>query len=168
MLQNKVVRLIDAAMPGFSATYGSHGPAKSGGNTNNNSNTTTSDHSSDNNNNGSSSSSNTIGNSVSTGTSSSNAVVLGSSDVKSYAQRLKGKHGRFRGNLNGKRVDFSGRSVISPDPNLGIDELAVPLRVARVLTYPQRVFAHNLQIMRRLVRNGPRVHPGAISVYFGA
>jgi DNA-directed RNA polymerase III subunit RPC1 len=86
-------------------------------------------------------------------------------DCKSYAQRMKGKQGRFRGNLSGKRVDFSGRSVISPDPNLRIDELAVPLRVARVLTYPQRVFAGNIQLMRRLVRNGPLVHPGALTVY---
>ncbi|KEG15662.1 DNA-directed RNA polymerase III largest subunit [Trypanosoma grayi] len=86
-------------------------------------------------------------------------------DMKSYAQRLKGKHGRFRGNLSGKRVDFSGRSVISPDPNLDVDELAVPLRVARVLTYPQRVFKSNLDLMRRLVRNGPRVHPGAVTVF---
>lgn len=86
-------------------------------------------------------------------------------ECKSYAQRMKGKQGRFRGNLSGKRVDFSGRSVISPDPNLRIDELAVPLRVARVLTYPQRVFAGNLQLMRRLVRNGPHVHPGALTVY---
>ena len=38
-------------------------------------------------------------------------------------QRLKGKQGRFRGNLSGKRVDFSGRTVISPDPNLGVDEV---------------------------------------------
>lgn len=86
-------------------------------------------------------------------------------ECKSYAQRMKGKQGRFRGNLSGKRVDFSGRSVISPDPNLRIDELAVPLRVARVLTYPQRVFAGNIQLMRRLVRNGPHVHPGALTVY---
>ena len=35
-------------------------------------------------------------------------------------QRLKGKQGRFRGNLSGKRVDFSGRTVISPDPNLRV------------------------------------------------
>ncbi|KPA82024.1 putative DNA-directed RNA polymerase III largest subunit [Leptomonas pyrrhocoris] len=86
-------------------------------------------------------------------------------ECKSFAQRMKGKQGRFRGNLSGKRVDFSGRSVISPDPNLRIDELAVPLRVARVLTYPQRVFAGNIQLMRRLVRNGPYVHPGALTVY---
>ncbi|CAD2216941.1 DNA-directed RNA polymerase III subunit RPC1 [Angomonas deanei] len=88
-----------------------------------------------------------------------------SNDFKSYAQRLKGKTGRFRGNLSGKRVDFSGRSVISPDPNLAVDELAVPLRVARVLTYPQRVFQHNIEQLRRLVRNGPNVHPGAVKVY---
>lgn len=86
--------------------------------------------------------------------------------VKSYAQRMKGKHGRFRGNLSGKRVDFSGRSVISPDPNLDIDELAIPLRMARVLTYPQRVNAHNVDLMRRLVLNGPDCHPGAVSVTF--
>ncbi|CUI14455.1 DNA-directed RNA polymase III large subunit, putative [Bodo saltans] len=85
---------------------------------------------------------------------------------KSFAQRLKGKHGRFRGNLSGKRVDFSGRSVISPDPNLAVDELAIPLRVAKVLTYPQRVFAHNIDLMRRLVRNGPTCHPGAVTVTF--
>ncbi|KAK7196657.1 DNA-directed RNA polymerase III subunit C1 [Novymonas esmeraldas] len=90
---------------------------------------------------------------------------LRTAECKSYAQRMKGKQGRFRGNLSGKRVDFSGRSVISPDPNLRIDELAVPLRVARVLTYPQRVFAGNLQLMCRLVRNGPHVHPGAHTVY---
>lgn len=94
--------------------------------------------------------------------------ALRSLDMKSYAQRLKGKNGRFRGNLSGKRVDFSGRSVISPDPNLDVDELAVPLSVARVMTYPQRVFAHNLALMRRLVRNGPSVHPGAVTVYIAA
>nr|AAA30233.1 RNA polymerase III [Trypanosoma brucei] len=87
------------------------------------------------------------------------------SDLKSYAQRLKSKHGRFRCNLSGKRVDYSGRSVISPDPNLDVDELAVPLHVARVLTYPQRVFKANHELMRRLVRNGPHVHPGATTVY---
>ena len=38
-------------------------------------------------------------------------------------QRLKGKTGRFRGNLSGKRVDYSSRTVISPDPNLQIDQV---------------------------------------------
>ena len=41
--------------------------------------------------------------------------------LKAISQRLKGKEGRIRGNLMGKRVDFSARSVITPDPNLELD-----------------------------------------------
>lgn len=52
---------------------------------------------------------------------------------------IKLSPGRFRGNLSGKRVDFSGRTVISPDPNLRIDEVAVPVHVAKILTYPEKV-----------------------------
>ena len=73
---------------------------------------------------------------------------------RGLAQRLKGKQGRFRGNLSGKRVDFTGRTVISPDPNLAIDEVAVPLAVARTLTFPERVTAHNIDTLRRAVLNG--------------
>ena len=50
-----------------------------------------------------------------------------------------GKQGRLRGNLSGKRVDFSGRTVISPDPNLLIEQVGVPELVAREMTYPERV-----------------------------
>lgn len=46
---------------------------------------------------------------------------------KGILQRIKGKQGRFRGNLCGKRVEFSGRTVISPDPNLEINEISIPL-----------------------------------------
>uniref|UniRef100_A0A2R5LGD7 DNA-directed RNA polymerase subunit n=1 Tax=Ornithodoros turicata TaxID=34597 RepID=A0A2R5LGD7_9ACAR len=81
--------------------------------------------------------------------------------TRGFVQRLKGKHGRFRGNLSGKRVDFSGRTVISPDPNLRIDQVGVPEHVAKILTYPERVTPHNLALMRRLIRNGCDVHPGA-------
>ncbi|XP_041671640.1 DNA-directed RNA polymerase III subunit RPC1 isoform X1 [Cheilinus undulatus] len=81
--------------------------------------------------------------------------------TRGFVQRLKGKQGRFRGNLSGKRVDFSGRTVISPDPNLRIDEVAVPVHVAKILTYPEKVNKANLELMRKLVRNGPNVHPGA-------
>ncbi|XP_072929646.1 DNA-directed RNA polymerase III subunit RPC1 [Epargyreus clarus] len=80
---------------------------------------------------------------------------------RGLVQRLKGKQGRFRGNLSGKRVDFSSRTVISPDPNLQIQEVGVPVYVAKVLTYPERVFPANLQWLRSLVCNGPDVHPGA-------
>ena len=81
--------------------------------------------------------------------------------MRGFCQRLKGKQGRFRGNLSGKRVDFSGRTVISPDPNLGIHEVAVPIRVATHMTYPERVTTHNIDKLKRYVRNGDRKHPGA-------
>lgn len=85
----------------------------------------------------------------------------GSKPIRGFCQRLKGKTGRFRGNLSGKRVDFSGRTVISPDPNLSITEVAVPDRVAKVLTYPERVTPHNIERLKLRVKNGPDLHPGA-------
>jgi DNA-directed RNA polymerase III subunit RPC1 len=81
--------------------------------------------------------------------------------IRGICQRLKGKQGRFRGNLSGKRVDFSGRTVISPDPNLSIDEVAVPQHVAKILTYPEVVNDHNIEKLRRCIINGADVHPGA-------
>ncbi|AMD22835.1 HHR066Cp [Eremothecium sinecaudum] len=81
--------------------------------------------------------------------------------IRGFCQRLKGKQGRFRGNLSGKRVDFSGRTVISPDPNLSVEEVAVPDRVAKVLTYPEKVTRYNKDKLQQLVINGPNVHPGA-------
>ncbi|RUS34443.1 putative RPO31-DNA-directed RNA polymerase III, 160 kd subunit [Jimgerdemannia flammicorona] len=80
---------------------------------------------------------------------------------RGLCQRLKGKQGRFRGNLSGKRVDFSGRTVISPDPNMRIDQVAVPELVAKILTYPERVFAGNIERLRKAVLNGSDTHPGA-------
>ncbi|SPO07149.1 probable RPO31 - DNA-directed RNA polymerase III, 160 KD subunit [Cephalotrichum gorgonifer] len=84
--------------------------------------------------------------------------------VRGFCQRLKGKQGRFRGNLSGKRVDFSGRTVISPDPNLGIDQVAIPILVAKNLTYPERVQRHNMARLRQSVRNGTDIWPGAQGV----
>lgn len=81
--------------------------------------------------------------------------------IRGFCQRLKGKQGRFRGNLSGKRVDFSGRTVISPDPNLSIEEVAVPDRVAKVLTYPEKCTRYNREKLQNLIINGPDVHPGA-------
>ncbi|KAJ7947738.1 DNA-directed RNA polymerase subunit [Quillaja saponaria] len=76
-------------------------------------------------------------------------------------QRIKGKQGRFRGNLSGKRVEFTGRTVISPDPNLKISEVAIPIKMAQILTYPERVSPHNIEKLRQCVRNGPDKYPGA-------
>lgn len=84
--------------------------------------------------------------------------------MRGFCQRLKGKQGRFRGNLSGKRVDFSGRTVISPDPNLAVDEVALPEHVAKTMTYPEKVSESNLESMRRMVRNGARKWPGAYSI----
>ncbi|EMC92129.1 hypothetical protein BAUCODRAFT_78328 [Baudoinia panamericana UAMH 10762] len=81
--------------------------------------------------------------------------------MRGFCQRLKGKQGRFRGNLSGKRVDFSGRTVISPDPNLGIDEVAVPVRVAMHMTYPERVTSYNIEKLRKRILRGTQKHPGA-------
>ncbi|OTA90479.1 hypothetical protein M434DRAFT_367966 [Hypoxylon sp. CO27-5] len=83
---------------------------------------------------------------------------------RGVCQRLKGKQGRFRGNLSGKRVDFSGRTVISPDPNLAINQVAVPVLVAKNLTYPERVHRANIDKLRRCILNGPNVHPGAQAI----
>ncbi|KAJ1365444.1 DNA-directed RNA polymerase [Parelaphostrongylus tenuis] len=81
--------------------------------------------------------------------------------LRGLTQRLKGKQGRFRGNLSGKRVDFSGRTVISPDPNLRIDEVGVPIGVALTLTFPEIVNSHNMERMKELILNGSDRHPGA-------
>jgi DNA-directed RNA polymerase III subunit RPC1 len=94
-------------------------------------------------------------------------LLLGNKAVRGLCQRLKGKQGRFRGNLSGKRVDFSGRTVISPDPNLRVDQVGVPILVAKVMTYPERVNRYNIEYMRKCVINGPDVHPGANMVRSG-
>ncbi|CAI4323720.1 AKH_1a_G0007510.mRNA.1.CDS.1 [Saccharomyces cerevisiae] len=81
--------------------------------------------------------------------------------VKSIRARLKGKEGRIRGNLMGKRVDFSARTVISGDPNLELDQVGVPKSIAKTLTYPEVVTPYNIDRLTQLVRNGPNEHPGA-------
>lgn len=81
--------------------------------------------------------------------------------VKSIRARLKGKEGRLRGNLMGKRVDFSARTVITGDPNLSLDEVGVPRSIARTLTYPETVTPYNIQKLHQLVKTGPNDHPGA-------
>ena len=81
--------------------------------------------------------------------------------LKTLAQRLKGKEGRFRSNLSGKRVNFSARTVISPDPNISINEVGVPEMIAKEVTVPTYVNEWNVEELREAVLNGPNVHPGA-------
>ena len=83
--------------------------------------------------------------------------------LKTLAQRLKGKEGRFRHNLAGKRVNFSARSVITPDPFLSIDEVGVPAQMARELTVPELVTEWNIDWLKAAITKGS-VHPGATYV----
>jgi DNA-directed RNA polymerase subunit A' len=70
-------------------------------------------------------------------------------------QRLKGKEGRFRSNLSGKRVNFSARTVISPDPGLSINEVGVPIEAARELTLPVYATKNNMEVLKEMVKRGP-------------
>lgn len=81
--------------------------------------------------------------------------------LKMIRQRLKGKEGRIRFNIMGKRVDFSGRTVVGVDPNISIDQYGVPEKIAMNLTVPETVTKYNKVKLYKLVRNGPNVHPGA-------
>ncbi|PVU90271.1 hypothetical protein BB559_000101 [Furculomyces boomerangus] len=81
--------------------------------------------------------------------------------IKSIRARLKGKEGRLRGNLMGKRVDFSARTVITGDPNIDIDQVGVPRSIARNMTYPEVVTPYNIEKLQEMVQNGPNEHPGA-------
>ncbi|OAG29397.1 DNA-directed RNA polymerase II subunit RPB1 [Nematocida displodere] len=81
--------------------------------------------------------------------------------LKSIRARLRGKEGRVRGNLMGKRVDFSARTVITADPNISMNEVGVPEEVAKMLTFPEKVTEYNLEEARRAVHRGPHKHPGA-------
>jgi len=84
--------------------------------------------------------------------------------LKSIKERLKSKEGRVRGNLMGKRVDYSARSVITPDPNISINELGVPFEIAKNLTYPEIVTKYNLKKITEIVKNGYDKYPGAKSI----
>jgi DNA-directed RNA polymerase II subunit RPB1 len=75
--------------------------------------------------------------------------------------RLNSKNGRIRGNLMGKRVDFSARSVITGDPNLSIKQLGVPRKIAMNITKPITVNDLNRDFLMKLIQNGPDVYPGA-------
>jgi DNA-directed RNA polymerase beta' subunit/intein/homing endonuclease len=81
--------------------------------------------------------------------------------LKSIQERLNGKTGRVRGNLMGKRVDYSARSVIGADPSLSIRELGVPKKIAMNITYPEVVNDRNKNYLTKLVKNGPNNYPGA-------
>ena len=79
--------------------------------------------------------------------------------LETITERIKGKEGRIRHNLAGKRVNFSSRTVISPDPFIGLNEVGIPLEIAKILTIPEKVTSENIGILKKLV---------AVSAYPGA
>jgi DNA-directed RNA polymerase II subunit RPB1 len=84
--------------------------------------------------------------------------------LKSIQQRLGSKEGRIRYNIQGKRVEFSARSVITPDPNISIAELGVPEKIAMNLTRPERVTSMNKTKLYKWIQTGPLKYPGAKTI----
>ena len=85
-------------------------------------------------------------------------------NAKSLTERLKGKEGRVRGNLMGKRVDFSARCVITPDAYFECDRVGVPYAIAQKLTLPETVNPVNIRSLSHRVHLGSTNVHGAASV----
>ncbi|MBU1946022.1 MAG: DNA-directed RNA polymerase subunit A' [Nanoarchaeota archaeon] len=81
--------------------------------------------------------------------------------LKTITERIKSKEGRIRHNLAGKRTNFSARTVISPDPMLGLNEVGVPMEIAMKLTVPERVNEWNINYLKKFIKNGPGKYPGS-------
>ncbi len=76
-------------------------------------------------------------------------------------QPLKTITERIRHNLAGKRTNFSARTVISPDPMLNLNEVGVPMVMAKKLSVPEKVNEWNLPYLKKFMTNGPTKYPGA-------
>lgn len=74
--------------------------------------------------------------------------------IKGLKERMTGKEGQIRNNLMGKRVEFSGRTVIGPDPNLKFGEMGMPLHISQELTFPERVTSFNKDLLTNIVNSG--------------
>ena len=92
---------------------------------------------------------------------SSKGMSRSSGPIRSLYFRLRGKKGRVRGNLMGKRCNFSSRTVITPDPYMDIDQIGVPIWIALRQTVPEVVNQFNHQQMLECVRRGAGVLGGA-------
>ncbi len=73
--------------------------------------------------------------------------------LKTITERIKGKEGRIRHNLAGKRVNFSSRTVISPDPALKLNEVGVPFQIAEILTVNEKVTSSNKEKLSKIIKN---------------
>lgn len=86
--------------------------------------------------------------------------------LKTLTERIKSKEGRFRYNLAGKRINYAARTVISPDPEININEVGIPQSVAKELTIPERVTEWNMKSMKNRIQSGPDKYPGANYVIY--
>ncbi|CAH0392195.1 unnamed protein product [Bemisia tabaci] len=91
-------------------------------------------------------------------------VSSGNHVIPGLKQVIEKKEGIIRMNMMGKRVNFAARSVITPDPNIDINEIGFPEPFAKVLTYPVPVTPWNVVELRELVKNGPMIYPGAVAI----
>jgi len=80
--------------------------------------------------------------------------------LKTITERIKGKEGRIRKNLAGKRVNFSARSVVSPDPSIELNEVGVPYEIAKIVTVSETVTDLNFEKLKKLILRGDE-YPGA-------
>ncbi|HKZ33858.1 MAG TPA: DNA-directed RNA polymerase subunit A' [Candidatus Nanoarchaeia archaeon] len=80
--------------------------------------------------------------------------------LKTITERIKGKEGRIRKNLAGKRVNYSGRTVISPDPAMQINEVGVPYEIAKIVTVSESVNDLNIERLKKIIERGEE-YPGA-------
>jgi len=85
--------------------------------------------------------------------------------IKSLISKLGKKEGRFRGNLEAKRCEFTARTVITPDPTLDLNQVGVPKKIAMMLTMPVTVTESNKEELTKLIQNGKKIYPGANVVY---
>ncbi|CAD7975933.1 unnamed protein product, partial [Amoebophrya sp. A25] len=99
---------------------------------------------------------------------SSKGATKAEQDTKGIRQKIERKQGLFRMKMMGKRVNFAGRSVISPEPNVETNEIGVPLFMCKVLGVPERVWEGNVAHMEQLVMNGNDVYPGASQLFVPA
>ena len=80
--------------------------------------------------------------------------------LKTIEERIKGKEGRIRKNLAGKRVNYSARTVISPDPSIDINEVGIPYEIAKIVTVAETVNDINIEKLKKLIERGDE-YPGA-------
>lgn len=92
------------------------------------------------------------------------AIQRSGRPIKALKQRLQAKDGRMRYNLMGKRGDYTARTVITAEPNIALDELGIPKKIAMNLTFPENVNSNNIERLRINVKNGVHIYPGAKSV----